>query len=70
MVAQEKIGAPIGYWRRVTATVPHMALAGLPCSARSMRTLNDWINYGEFGQGFNSGVAVAATYSGALLGAS
>lgn len=46
MAAQEKIGIPIGYSHRVTATVPRMALTKLPRSERSM-TGSTMVNPGE-----------------------
>ena len=46
MAAQEKIGIPIGYSHRVTATVPRMALTKLPRSERSI-TGSTMVNPGE-----------------------
>ena len=36
--------------------------------AATLRTLNNWINYGESGRGFNSDVAFVTTYSGSTSG--
>lgn len=37
--------------------------------AATLRTLTDWINYGESGRGFNSDVAFVTTYDGSTSGA-
>ena len=53
MAAQEKIGIPIGIF---APGYSNGATYGT-YQAATLRTLNDWINYGESGRGFNSDVA-------------